>query len=98
MAKSIKNPYSVGIKELKDQASSVVQLVRDTGKAVVITKNNQAIARIEPLRNSDPFQRLNDLGLVSSTSKQKWSKLVLEGPAMESRLALESLLKDRESD
>ncbi|MCM0605151.1 MAG: type II toxin-antitoxin system prevent-host-death family antitoxin [Xanthomonadaceae bacterium] len=97
MARMKKSQNSIGIKELKDQASSIVQLVRDTGKSVIITKNNLAIARIEPLRKTDYLQRLLDLGFISTTPTQKWNELVLEGPVSESSLAMQAIIDERES-
>lgn len=98
MAKSLKTTHSIGIKELKDQASAIVQSVQKTGRPVIITKNNRAIARIEPLRGRGPVERLMELGLISRKGSQNWNELELLGKPGKANLALQSILDDREND
>ena len=99
----LKKPTEVGIKELKDQASAIVESVQKTGRPVIITKNRKAVAQIVPIAESsseDVVQRWMDLGLLSRRGSGNWAELELlkipdlsPGAAAE---AVRAILKDRE--
>lgn len=87
----------IGIKELKDQASSIVDSVHRTGRPVLLTKNNRPLARIEPILTEDPLQDLVDEGVLKRGKKIDWMKLDLLGEPRSGASVVETLLKERES-
>jgi len=90
---------SVGIKELKDQASSIIQSVIQTGKPVIITKNDKPVAKIEALGSeTDFFERMAQLGLVFTPPQISFNSIQLRGEPMDPTLALRAILEDREDD
>jgi prevent-host-death family protein len=90
---------SIGIKELKDQASSIIQAVVQTRKPVIITKNDKPVARIEALESStDFFERMAQLGLVLTPPQISFNDVELRGEPMDPALALQAILEDREDD
>jgi prevent-host-death family protein len=94
MAKSIK---SVGIKELKDQASSVIDEVERRRSVFSVTRNNREVARIVPV-TEDPFQRLKESGRVASLPKQSWESFELDKPKgrRSASAAIRAISKDRD--
>jgi prevent-host-death family protein len=81
----------VGIKELKDRASSIVDEVEKKRKPFIITRNNKPVARIVPIvsdlaiekgGDSDFFKSANEalkeMGRVSRLPKQEWASLGLK--------------------
>jgi prevent-host-death family protein len=93
---------SVGIKELKDRASEIIATVRRTGRAIMITKNNQAVAQITAIP-TDPMERLVAAGVVIPAKDPRPIGELLEqlhggrwdGDASE---ALRAIFEDREQD
>jgi prevent-host-death family protein len=92
------NKQSVGIKELKDQASEIIATVQRTGRAVSITKNNQEVARIVPVP-TDPYERLVAVGLLRPGPKPRpLSELKLKAFTADASPAIRAILQDREED
>ncbi len=90
-----KVPHRVGIKELKDRASSIIDQVERKRQSVTITRNNREVARIVPAETDD-LQRLMDLGLVARPALHKWKDLVLEPVGVDAREAIEAIIRDRD--
>jgi prevent-host-death family protein len=89
----------VGIKELKDQASAIIQSVEKTGRPVLITRNNETVARIEPIATQDPLQALCDAGVLKRASRKvDWLTFELSGAPIDGSTALEAILADREEE
>jgi prevent-host-death family protein len=86
---------SVGIKELKDSASSIVEEVQHHRRPVTITKNGRAVARIVPIQ-ADHRQKLEDLGLIISVPRESWETLDLDRLGLDASSAIESISADRE--
>jgi prevent-host-death family protein len=101
MATAIKK--SVGIRELKDQASELVQYVQKTRRSVLITNKDKEVAKLVPLE-SDLLSRLEDLGLLARRSEQKTNFKSLEllslsseaKKAMDVDTALETFREERD--
>jgi|GEM_PF-3673886 len=89
---------SVGIKELKDQASEIIATVQRTGRDVSITKNNREVARITAIP-TDPHERLVAAGLVRPGPKPRpLAELKLSPLAADASPAIRAILRDREQD
>ena len=89
---------SVGIKELKDQASEIIATVQRTGRDVSITKNNQEVARITAIP-TEPHERLVAAGLVRPGPKPRpLSELKLAPLTADASPAIRAILRDREQD
>ena len=93
---------SVGIKELKDQASAIVEGVQKTRKSVVITKNNRDVARIVPISPQDSSEglrlKLEELGLLASAPRLSLKELVLEKVTLSASQAVAAIRADRDED
>ena len=93
---------TVGIKELKDQASAIVESVQRTGKPVTVTKNNREVARIVPITPAreefDLEVHFRQLGWLVKPAQGKLSDLILEPTGLDSRAAIAAILEDRESE
>jgi prevent-host-death family protein len=89
---------SVGIKELKDQASSIVEKVQRTRQPVTVTKNNRSVAQIVPIAapSGSASEVLAQLGILSRPARQSWSELKLEKLGLDASAALAALSADRE--
>jgi prevent-host-death family protein len=95
-------PSSVGIKELKDQASAIVESVQRSRRPVVITKNNREVARIVPVSlpaSAEGIrQRLADLGLLASFPRMSLKDLQLERVSLDASAAIAAIIEDRGED
>lgn len=89
---------SVGIRELKNRASELIEQVERTRRSIWITKHNRRIAQIIPSRNedTDPRTLLGELGLLSRPALEPWSTLELIGKPIDATAAIQTILKDRE--
>ncbi len=85
----------IGIKELKDRASAVINSVVKSGRPITITKNNQEVAKIIP-SEQDLYTRLADSGLIARRPRLGWKSLRLERIGKSSLLAIQSISLDRE--
>ena len=85
----------VGIKELKDRASAVIDSVVQSGRPVTITKNRREVARIVP-SDRDLYARLSECGLIAQRRKSDWKSLKLEKIGRTSVPAIESIISDRD--
>ncbi|MBI3939389.1 MAG: type II toxin-antitoxin system Phd/YefM family antitoxin [Acidobacteria bacterium] len=85
----------VGIKELKDKASAVIDSVVRSGRPVTITKNRREVARIVP-SDQDLYARLSECGLIAQRRKSDWKSLKLERIGKTSAPAIESISSDRD--
>jgi prevent-host-death family protein len=85
----------VGIKELKDSASAVINNVIKSRRPVTITRNNREVAKIIP-SEQDLYTRLADSGLIGSRPKLGWKSLRLERIGKSSLPAVQSIGLDRE--
>jgi prevent-host-death family protein len=59
------NMVTVGVRELKQQASEIVRMVRETGNQVQVTYHGEVIALLIPVKQ------------VGKKSKNSWAKLDL---------------------
>jgi prevent-host-death family protein len=82
---------SVGIKELKDSASSIVEEVQRRRRAVTITKHGRAVARVVPIE-ADHRQQLEDLELIISIPKASWETLDLYRLGLDASTAIRDYL------
>jgi prevent-host-death family protein len=85
----------VGIKELKDRASAVVDSVVRSGRPVTITKNKRQVARIVPA-DQDLYARLSEHDLIAQRRKSDWKSLKLEKIGRNSLPAIRSITLDRD--
>jgi prevent-host-death family protein len=86
---------SVGIKELKDRASKIIAAVQQSGRAVLITRNNQEVAMIVPIP-SKPHQRLVAAGLVRPGPKPRpLADLKLGAAKANASPAIRTIIDDR---
>ena len=83
----------VGVRELRQQASRVLDLVKK-GEAIVVTEHGKPIAEIVPIKKSK-LERLIEQGSVTPAQRpfnvERWSKT--DGPRFQG--ALELFLKER---
>jgi prevent-host-death family protein len=96
----------VGIKELKDRASSIIDEVEEKRKPITITRNNKEVARIVPmncgLNPKDLFRSVNEqlkeLGRISQLPKQEWRSLKLKkiSAAENDSIAIRAISEDRD--
>ena len=89
-----KRRESVGIRELKDQASAIVERVRRSGSPVGITKNHKEVARIVPLTN-EPVEELVAAGFFIEPAPASWSDLELEPLGTDAGAAMAAIASDR---
>jgi prevent-host-death family protein len=89
----------VGIKELKDKASSIIDAVERHGEAVSITRNNREVARIIPAAQ-EPLQRLIESGRIASIPRLKWDAVEIKKlkVAKNADKAIASIISDRGED
>ncbi|MEM9036726.1 MAG: type II toxin-antitoxin system prevent-host-death family antitoxin [Actinomycetota bacterium] len=59
-----------GVRELRDHLSRYLAKVRD-GAEITVTDHGQAVARIVPLEQPRPLDRLIAAGLVTPATKRK---------------------------
>jgi prevent-host-death family protein len=95
----------VGIKELKDRASAIVDEVEQKRKPFIVTRNNKPVARIIPIvsdlaaTDSDDFfksanEALKEMGRVSRLPRLEWESLNLKKvstPTIESEADLQAI-------
>jgi prevent-host-death family protein len=93
---------SVGIKELKDQASAIIERVQKTRRAIVITKNNRGVARIVPMPDGTAHatlrEKLSEMGILASPARLSFQDLVLEKVQLDASAARAAIRSDREED
>ncbi len=89
----------VGIKELKDCASEIIDEVLRRGHSIVVTKNNREVAQIVPV-SQEPLQKLKDMGRLASTPQLKWADIELKKikNIKSADKAIRSIISDREED
>ena len=85
----------VGIKELKDRASAVINSVVRSGQPVTITKNKREVARIVPA-DQDLYARLSECGLITHRRKLDWKTLRLLKIGKTAAPAIQSISSDRD--
>lgn len=88
--------HEVGIKQLKDDASALVDQVARTRRPVIVCRGKHRIARLVPYEADDIAELLLSTGLVSKPATESWNTLKLEGAPSKSSSALEALLRERE--
>lgn len=86
----------MGIRDLKNRASSIIQQVVRTQKPVVITKNNKRVARIVPIV-PDVDEALIDLGLVVRPGVGDWNSVRLERLQRDATEAIAAISSDRDA-
>ena len=92
---------SVGIKELKDRASAIVDRVQRTRQPITVTKNNRDVARLVPISENatDSFlERLAQVGLVARPAQGLWEDLKLEPIGMDASIAVAAIIEERGED
>ncbi len=68
---------TVGIRELKQQASDLVRLVRETGSRIQVTYHGKVVALIVPAEKIDKTQEANawaDLDTLAAEIGMYWPK------------------------
>ena len=84
---------SVGVRELRQQASRVLDLVKQ-GEVIVVTERGAPIAEIVPIKKTK-LERLIEAGAVTPATRpwnpETWTRI--EGPGYPN--ALEEFLKER---
>ena len=95
MRATSKKTNTVGIKELKNKTSEIVQRVVRTKRPVTIRKNNRSIAQIIPLQE-DMDQTLLDMDLLASKPAADWKTLRLHSVESVADLAIQAISKDRD--
>jgi prevent-host-death family protein len=63
----------VGIRELKQNASSVIRRVVN-GESIEVTDRGRPVARIVPVQSTDPYERLVADGEIS-VGNGRWAEL-----------------------
>ena len=86
---------SVGIKDLKNKTSEIVQTVIRTKRAITIRKNSRAVAQIIPLKD-DLISQLQESDLLSSAPTSQWKDLKLNAVDQSADAAIQAVIKDRE--
>ena len=96
----LKNNKSVGVKELKDQASAIIEEVLQDRHTFTVTRNNRDVARIVPIEaeQDNPYQALEDLGLIAAEPKEPWSTLKLRSLGVDPTPAIIAIRADRDDD
>ncbi len=92
---------TIGVRELKNSASKVIDEVERRGVSVTITKNNREVARIVPLKkeSSDFLARLRDLDLIASEPICDWSDLELKPiRGIDASRAIQAIIDDRNDE
>lgn len=92
----------VGIKELKDKASAIIESVHRTGKRVIITKNNREVAQIvsitEKVGEKTLSEHLLELGIISTPARHSFEEIEFKGKGMDASIAIAAILEDRNED
>ncbi len=87
---------TVGIKELKDKASMIVQQVINSGQPVSITKNGRTVAQLVSV-GGDTFSKLYQLGILLDRPQSSWRKLKLNKIGLDATLAIKGITEEREA-
>jgi prevent-host-death family protein len=85
---------SVGIRELKDQASSIIEQVRRSGSSLAVTRNNKEVARIVPVTQAS-IEDLVASGLFTAPPRASWREMVLEPLGTDASAAIAAIQTDR---
>ena len=69
--------YSIGIRDLKQQTSKILQRVREQGETVEVTYHGQPVARIVPIASPPSNQGKHsplwsDMDELAAKISQKW--------------------------
>jgi prevent-host-death family protein len=98
-SKSLAKPL-VGVKELKDQASAILDEVERTRRPVWITRNQRRIAQIIPVAETSdsPLERMKEAGFLRREAARNWKDLELlkVSGGSASGVAVQAILKERE--
>jgi prevent-host-death family protein len=76
---------TVGIRELKNQASELVRMVRETGKEVQVTYHGQVVALLIPVNPNTPAddaQAWAKLDNLAAEIRARWPKGVSAADAV----------------
>lgn len=70
---------SVGVRELKDQASDLVRRVRDRGEEIEVTYRGRTVARLVPVRRGRrpvrrPSRMWSDLDRLAGEIGARWPR------------------------
>ncbi|MCI0549363.1 MAG: type II toxin-antitoxin system prevent-host-death family antitoxin [Anaerolineae bacterium] len=68
---------TVGIRELKQQASELIRMVRETGKEVQVTYHGQVVALlipVKPARKKDHLKAWSRLDNLAAEIGARWPK------------------------
>lgn len=89
--------YKIGIKELKNHTSKIIDQVSRTKRTAVIHKNSRPVAKIEPLEGSG-LTELEDLGILGPAPSQSWQSLHLHPINISASIAIQSISDDRDDE
>ena len=91
---AIKEQMSVGVRELRQDASKVLALVK-SGESVIVTEWGKPVAEIRPIKNTT-LQDLIDAGIITPAKNKFNPKIFNPAPNTDGRSLVAILLKDRE--
>jgi len=83
---------SIGIRELRQYASRYIRLVRE-GEVVEVTDRGEPVARLVPIDDESPLERLRREGRLTP-AKKRLSQLGPPLPAEAGRRSLSAVLTD----
>lgn len=86
---------SVGVRQLAISASKIVRAVQKEKSSVVITNNDQPVARIIPF-NEDPLSSLQTSGLIAREASKTYGQVKIVDLEIDSTQGLKAILLDRE--
>ncbi len=88
----------IGIRELKNQTSSIVRQVREQAAEYVITHHGQPVAILRPIRAEDTEKLQNQASLEAMQRLLELGELLTESnPSAESAVELLSEMREEEN-
>lgn len=85
---------SVGMRELKNRTSAIIGRVERSRKSLLVRRNKRLVARIEPVEELEGDSERADL--LGEGPKGRLNEVSLHPIELDSSLAIESILSDRE--
>lgn len=87
----------VGIRELRDDASRLIEGVQKTGRPVTITNHGREVARLVPI-TAGIEEKLREAGLLSAWGSSGWGALKLERLRRDATSAIAALRDERDDE
>ena len=89
--------HKVGIRELRDDASRLIDGVVKTGRPVTITNHGREVARLVPIAEGIE-EKLREAGLVTTWGPSRWGSLKLERLRRDATAAISTLRDERDDE